>query len=496
MSSAIAAESFGVTSQQPAVSDRMRGAAPRRWSRKVAADIIAIAECLAVVAGCLLPAFIYARAGGVPVKWLAIMQVGLMAAIIVHICLTGWRMYDTARMDSFPQRPSRLLLAMILACVALLGLGVPVPVSQPHILVWYTTWIMLTFTLMLFVRMVAQSVFARLSAAGRFDERVAVYGAGTVARRVRDHLVQARAGIQFVGAFDDHAIDTKRVNLEGLDLAGRLDDLVALARADGVDRIIVALPAIASSRIEMVARELEKLPVSLHVVTHIASNLINAGPAHKVRSLGPIGLMDVKAKPLADWAPIVKRAEDVLLGALCLLVTLPLFALIMLAIKLDSRGPVFFVQRRRGLNQQIIPVLKFLTMRVLEDGAQIQQATRDDPRVTRVGRLLRRSSLDELPQLINVLKGEMSLVGPRPHAIAHDEHYGEVLQSYAGRQQVKPGITGLAQVRGFRGETQTDDLMQGRVDNDLAYIKAWSPWLDLKILVRTVFAVVRGCNAH
>ena len=141
-------------------------------------------------------------------------------------------------------------------------------------------------------------------------------------------------------------------------------------------------------------------------------------------------------------------------------------------------------------------VIKFRTMRVMEDGAVVHQATRGDPRITWVGRFLRRSSLDELPQLINVLRGEMSLVGPRPHAVAHDDHYGGVLVGYANRHQVKPGITGLAQVRGLRGETRSDDKMQSRVDTDLEYITAWSPWLDMKILARTVLAVARGSNAH
>ena len=175
---------------------------------------------------------------------------------------------------------------------------------------------------------------------------------------------------------------------------------------------------------------------------------------------------------------------------------LPLLLLCAVAIKLDSKGPVFFRQRRRGLNQKVIEVLKFRTMTVMEDGAEVKQATKDDPRITRLGRFLRRSSLDELPQLFNVIKGEMSLVGPRPHALVHDEHWGEMLETYANRHQVKPGMTGYAQVMGWRGETETPDKMRARVEHDLAYIANWSLGRDLKILVQTVRVVVRGENAN
>jgi putative colanic acid biosynthesis UDP-glucose lipid carrier transferase len=235
----------------------------------------------------------------------------------------------------------------------------------------------------------------------------------------------------------------------------------------------------------------------MHVCTHILSDLIDRKTAsHKVSSIGPIGLIDIKRKPLADWGRILKAALDYGLGGLLLVLALPLFALIAIAIKLDSRGPVFFRQRRRGLNHRLIEVFKFRSMKVLEEGAEVKQATKGDPRVTRVGRLLRATSLDELPQLINVVRGEMSLVGPRPHALVHDEFYGELLESYANRHQVKPGMTGWAQINGFRGETETHDKMRLRVEHDLHYIDNWSFVLDLKILVLTPFYGLLGKNAY
>lgn len=299
----------------------------------------------------------------------------------------------------------------------------------------------------------------------------------------------------FVGAFDDRA-DRARLGNVDVTIAGTLADLIEAGREGLVDRIIIALPQAADRRLHQIATALEQLPVTVHAVTHFSSDLISNRATHKVGNLGPVGLLTVKDKPLADWAPIIKRGEDVLISASLLVLSLPLVLVIAAAIKLTSPGPVLFRQRRRGLNHKVIEVLKFRTMTVLEDGGDVRQATSNDQRVTAIGRLLRRSSLDELPQLCNVLAGEMSLVGPRPHALVHDQHWGEMLEQYANRHQVKPGITGLAQVRGLRGETKTPDAIKARVDADLEYIATWSVWLDLEIIVRTVSAVIGARNAH
>jgi undecaprenyl-phosphate galactose phosphotransferase/putative colanic acid biosynthesis UDP-glucose lipid carrier transferase len=184
------------------------------------------------------------------------------------------------------------------------------------------------------------------------------------------------------------------------------------------------------------------------------------------------------------------------LASTLLIALLPLLLLVAVLIKLESPGPVIFSQRRKGFSGREFRIFKFRTMKVLEDGHVIPQTRRNDPRVTRVGRILRATSIDELPQLLNVLRGHMSLVGPRPHAVAHDDGYSKVIAKYAFRQHVKPGLTGWAQVNGFRGETARIELMERRVDCDLWYIKNWSFWLDLRILVLTCFEVLRSRNAY
>lgn len=466
-----------------------------RWSRRVAIDIVALGDSIAVVAGVALPALIYGSAGGLSLKAMQVLQSGLITALVVHICLRGAGAYAMDRLHDLAVRPLTVVACLLVALLAMLGLGMPFAPTSGHFWVWSATWIAAAFVLMLANRMTARHVLARLTAAGRFDTRVAVFGAGAVARRVHDHLESGVAGIHFTGVYDDRSGE-ERFDPEDLVVTGRLDDLVAAARAGQVDQIIVALPAQAEGRIAAVARRLEHLPVSVHIVTHLASDLVGAGPAHRVSSLGAVGLLDVKARPLADWAPIVKRAEDLLIAGVLLVAALPLMALIALAIRLESGGPVLFAQRRRGLDQRVFHVLKFRTMTVMQDGDHAPQAKAVDARVTRVGWVLRRSSLDELPQLWNVLRGDMSLVGPRPHALVHDDQWGEMLERYANRHQVKPGITGLAQVRGWRGEADSIEKIEYRVAGDLEYIANWSLWLDLSILARTVWIVLSARNAH
>ncbi len=464
-------------------------------SRQVVADIISFADLAAIFMGGLLPALIYRNAGNLVADWNLLLQTSFAASVIAFFTLKSWDMYDTTRMHDFPINPGRLLAAVLFAFVVLLGVGMPHAVQEGHLWIWFLVAVSGAYTMTLLVRSVAHPVLQRMTAAGRFDERVAVFGAGQIARRVYDHLKNPESGVRFAGVYDDRA-GTDRINPEGLEVDGKLDDLIETCRNESIDKIIIALPQSADNRISYVAKKLERLPVSIHIVTHMASDLVEQGPAHNVSNIGTVGMLDVKQKPLTDWAPIVKRVEDVVLSTALLIAALPLFAIIAAAIKLDSNGPVIFRQRRSGLNKRVFEMLKFRTMHVMEDGEDVPQTEKTDPRVTRVGKFLRRTSLDEIPQLLNVLGGEMCLVGPRPHALAHDEQFGEMLTAYANRHQVKPGMTGLAQVKGLRGKISSTEHVEARVGADLDYIKNWSIALDLKILCRTVWAVIRGANAH
>ena len=275
------------------------------------------------------------------------------------------------------------------------------------------------------------------------------------------------------------------------------DDIISQAisytRRSNVDEVFVAVELQCWAKIQKSAERLRLLPLPV--------NLVAVGPTSKllmqpVSAIGNATVIELQRAPLNSFERSVKRAIDIVLAGTALIALMPLLTLVAIAIKLDSPGRVIFRQTRHGFNGKPFNILKFRTMTVLEDGDSVKQTVRLDKRVTRVGLWLRRTSIDELPQLINVLNGEMSLVGPRPHAAAHDNYFDQVIANYAFRQRMKPGITGCAQVNGSRGETPTVDAMQRRVQLDIWYIENWSFQLDLVIMFRTIIEIVRGRNAY
>ena len=276
---------------------------------------------------------------------------------------------------------------------------------------------------------------------------------------------------------------------EGLRL---VDEAMQFVRMHRVDCILLALQWSDEERRNLICERLQAVPVPVLLLPdqHVES-IFSRG-----RALGQEFTVEIQRPPLSSGELALKQALDMILASVLLIGLAPLFAVVSLLIKLESSGPIIFRQQRKGFNGREFTILKFRTMNVMENGRTIRQARKDDARVTRVGRILRATSIDELPQLINVVLGHMSLVGPRPHALAHDDEYSELIANYAFRQHVKPGLTGWAQVNGFRGETARLELMERRLNCDLWYIRNWSFWLDLKILVLTGFEVLRGRNAY
>ena len=271
-----------------------------------------------------------------------------------------------------------------------------------------------------------------------------------------------------------------------------IDSVIRAARASYAEQVLLAFRWVDTARTDFVCERLRALPLPVFLLPDRSVSSILSRSSWDPRVLTPI---EIQRAPLSSRDLVVKRLFDVTFAGLALAIFSPLLLLTAVAIKLDSDGPVIFRQRRRGFNGREFAIYKFRTMTVLEDGGTVRQAQRDDARVTWLGRLLRASSIDELPQLINVLTGDMSLVGPRPHAVVHDDEYGKLIDNYMYRHHVKPGITGWAQIHGFRGETDVA-LMEKRIQLDLWYINNWSLWLDLKIMARTCVEVLRGQNAY
>jgi Undecaprenyl-phosphate glucose phosphotransferase len=272
-----------------------------------------------------------------------------------------------------------------------------------------------------------------------------------------------------------------------------LERALNVARDLGVDEIVLALPWNDTRKLELVRDQLRISPLPVQLLPDRRIRSLAENPSFRLRKSLSI---EIQRGPLSRMEQLSKRLVDIAGASIGLIILAPLMVMSAIAIKVDSPGPVFFRQRRNGFNAKQFSIFKFRTMTVMEDGATVIQAKRFDPRVTRVGRVLRRSSIDEVPQLFNVLRGEMSLVGPRPHALAHDNHYGDLLSEYAFRHHVKPGITGWAQVRGYRGETVRMEQMKGRVDSDLWYINNWSLALDLKIIMLTCLELTRHRNVY
>lgn len=294
------------------------------------------------------------------------------------------------------------------------------------------------------------------------------------------------------GFFDDRMDDRWPEKMRE-PMLGKMGDIAGYVREHNIKMIFISQPISAQPRIRKMLDDLQDTTASVYFLPDIyIFDLMQA----RFDNVGGMPVIAIRESPFTGFNSMVKRGSDIVLGVIIQILLLPLMLLIAIAVKLTSKGPVIFRQRRYGLYGEEIIVYKFRSMTVSEDGANVVQATKNDQRVTPIGSFLRKSSLDEIPQFINVLQGRMSIVGPRPHAVAHNEQYRKLIKGYMLRHKVKPGITGWAQVNGLRGETETLDKMEARIHFDLDYLRNWSLWLDLWIIARTVKVVLKRDNAH
>jgi Undecaprenyl-phosphate glucose phosphotransferase len=364
--------------------------------------------------------------------------------------------------------------------------------------VWMAGWFALGFGALALERAILSRLAVKLARSGRLQQRAVIVGGGAIGAELLRQLSKSdEAEVRLLGVFDDRGDDRSPDTVEGYPKLGNVDDLVEFARSTRLDLMIFALPITAEERILQMLRKLWVLPIDIRLAAH--ANRLRFRP-RSYSYVGSAPMLDLFDKPIADWDIVIKAAFDRIVGALALIALSPVLALTALAIKLDSPGPILFKQKRYGFNNELIEIYKFRSMYVDRlDAAAAKLVTRDDPRVTRVGRFIRKTSIDELPQLINVVfKGDLSLVGPRPHAVhakAADRRYDEVVDGYFARHRVKPGITGWAQVNGWRGETDTQEKIQQRVEHDLYYIENWSILLDLYILAATPASLLKTHNA-
>lgn len=404
-----------------------------------------------------------------------------------------WRGADLVRLA----RRVFLNWILVVAILAVLGYVTKTGIffSRKVVLLWMT----LAPVALVALRLNVYLGLRWLRQQGRNTRSVVIAGAGALGRRLARNMVDSPwLGMRLFGFFDDYLKGEVRL-AEGsrpqnsYPILGSLDEMVSYVQDNQVHMVYLALPLRAEDRLREVVEALQDTTASVYYVPDVFTfSLLSAGFTD-LRGIPLISLWETPFFGINGW---VKRLEDLLLASLLLLLVSPLLLLLALGVKLSSPGPIIFKQRRYGLDGHEIRVYKFRTMKVCEDGAEIQQATSDDQRVTSFGRFLRRSSLDELPQFINVLQGSMSIVGPRPHAVAHNEYYRQLIPGYMLRHKVRPGLTGWAQVNGWRGETETLEKMEKRVEYDLDYLRRWSLGLDLKIIFLTIFRGLKGHKAY
>lgn len=418
----------------------------------------------------------------------------VMTALLLYEILSHSNSYTIDHFSKARHSWIRSLMALAVA----LGLGTVLAfVTNAHTYFtpqWVMGWIGLSMLLVGVTRVLIARFLRRSMKKGGVSWNIAIVGSGPAAEHFIRKLNRKRYGFaRVIGMFDDRGERAPK-EVGGVSLLGTVDDLISFARKHEVDQVVLALSMDAHERLLQLITKLRVLPVDVRLCPDPAGfDLYKGGLAH----IEGMPLLTLFEKPLSGWEILVKSLEDKVLASLMLLFAAPLMLFVALLVKLDSPGPVFFRQRRHGFNNEVFDAFKFRTMRLAEtkeDGWR--QATKNDVRITGIGKILRRTSLDELPQLINVLRGEMSLVGPRPHPVELNDQYASQINGYLARHCVKPGITGLAQVEGFRGETDTIEKMQGRVRHDLDYIDNWSLLLDIKIMLKTVFVGFVHKNAY
>ncbi len=420
------------------------------------------------------------------------------ASLLVLVVFQGLGLYETSNLSSTARQLPRTLLGWTIAFVAIESAILFLKMGEDFSRVWLALWFLAGSAALISVRAIISGLVRNWAKQGRLYRRAVIYGTGEVTNEVISQLEQdLTTDIRITGIFDDRDDARAPRIVRGYPRLGGLNELLAHGRDSRIDLVIVALPVAGEKRLADVVKKLSVLPADIKLPARATG--IRFSP--KIYShVGTVAMIDLYDKPIADWGTVSKWVFDKIIALAAIVLLAPVMAAVAAAIRLDSRGPVLFRQKRYGFNNELIEVYKFRSMYTDRcDAAAAKLVTKDDPRVTKVGRFIRKSSLDELPQLFNVLKGNLSLVGPRPHALsakAADRLYDEVVDGYFARHKVKPGITGWAQINGWRGETDTPEKIEKRVEHDLYYIENWSVLFDLYILVKTPLSLLKTDNAY
>jgi len=429
---------------------------------------------------------------------LAYLGVSMLAAGLTVLLLDIADCYQIPALRN-PAQQTHRIFAVWTSVFALLALvGFLTKTSGDFSRVWFISWYIAGFALLGALRFAIARLIRQWARNGRMERRAVIVGGGRDAERlIRALEQQPDNDIRICGIFDDRDDLRSPPIVAGYPKLGTLDELIEFARLARIDMLIVALPLTAEGRVLAMLKKLWVLPVDIRLSAH--SSQLRFRP-RSYSFVGRVPLLDIFDRPITDWDSVAKRAFDIVFSLVAIVLLMPVMIATAIAIRLDSPGPVLFRQKRHGFNNEEIEVLKFRSMYThLSDPTAKNAVTKNDPRVTRVGRFIRKTSIDELPQFFNALGGSLSLVGPRPHAVSartHDRIYDEIVDGYFARHRVKPGVTGWAQINGWRGEIDSDEKIQKRTEFDLYYIENWSLWFDLKILFLTPIRLLTSENAY
>ncbi|WP_026970997.1 undecaprenyl-phosphate glucose phosphotransferase [Aliagarivorans marinus] len=395
-------------------------------------------------------------------------------------------LYRSWRVASVKEQASTTISVWLITVAIVLSINYFLKISDSYSRVVFGFWLVFTPITLVVWRVFFREVLALLRKSGYNTRRAVIIGVSDTGLRLYHEVItNPDLGLEFVGFFDDRACSRLSKELKYFGEVGSVKDALGMAKRGEINHVYIALPMHAKERISSYLKQLSDTTCTTFIIPDFFTyNLIHS----RWSSLGSIQTVSIFDTPFRGSASVwIKRVQDVVLASLIVALISPVLLAVALGVKLSSQGPVLFKQDRYGLDGKRIRVWKFRSMRVMENGGRVVQATRNDPRITAFGAFIRRTSLDELPQFFNVLMGSMSIVGPRPHAVSHNEEYRQLVDRYMLRHMVKPGITGWAQINGCRGETDTLDKMERRVAYDLEYIQKWSLGMDIKIVFLTVF---------
>jgi len=461
-----------------------------RQTLSIAMGVLTVVEAI-LLAACGLAAHLLLHPAGGPAGWYPATALALGIASMPMLRLFG--AYRVASNEPFDPRVFQALAGWVAVVAAFLAFLNLTQTTEAYA----RSWIVATFGLGCLVLLVARAVslryLRRLGQEGRLGPRVAVIGNGRALHEVAQAVLRDPLGLaRLIEAHDlAPSTDAALQRLVRTIRAGKVSEV--LIAVDGPSRLSDGAPDGRDDTLERLMATLKSEAVAVYLALPSSLRPLPVLGFDRPAGVPALALSEL---PLSGWSSVVKRIEDLVLGGVLLLLAAPMMAVIALAILVCMGRPVMFRQQRHGFNNNTFAVYKFRTMSAADDGAVVEQARRNDPRITPLGRLLRRTSLDELPQFLNVLRGDMSLVGPRPHAVSHNTRYAASIDGYLGRHRVKPGITGWAQVNGLRGETDTPEKMRRRLEYDLHYIENWSLLLDLRIIAQTITILIGDRNAY